>query len=281
MNLTLLQTFLAILETGSLIRASERLNVTQSTVTARLKALEDELGQPLFHRHKSGALITEAGTKFKRYASAMTDLWRQARQETSLPPGIKTVCNIGCQIDLWPGLGECLLRAIYRDHPQTALSAWPGSSSELEGWLTTGLINAAIAYEPFAREGRSAVPLGPERLILVATRPDAPMRFDPGYVYVDVGDEVGRQHATAYADAGTAKLSFGSAVWALDHLLESGGSAYLPERLARPHLSAGTLHRIADAPEFSRPVYLITDDAAADTWAWLADVIQALQQASS
>jgi DNA-binding transcriptional LysR family regulator len=36
MNLTSLQTFLAILETGSLVRAADKLNVTQSTVTARL-----------------------------------------------------------------------------------------------------------------------------------------------------------------------------------------------------------------------------------------------------
>ena len=85
MNLSTLQTFLAIVETGSLVRASERIHVTQSTVTTRLKALEEELGQTLFHRQKSGARLTAAGARFKRYAEAMTDLWRQARQETSLP----------------------------------------------------------------------------------------------------------------------------------------------------------------------------------------------------
>ena len=55
MNLTSLQTFLAILETGSLVRAADKLNVTQSTVTARLKTLEEELGQVLINRQKSGA----------------------------------------------------------------------------------------------------------------------------------------------------------------------------------------------------------------------------------
>ena len=53
MNLSNLQTFLEIVETGSLIRASENLNVTQSTITARLKTLEQELGQTLFLRRKS------------------------------------------------------------------------------------------------------------------------------------------------------------------------------------------------------------------------------------
>ena len=47
MNITVLQTFLTILDAGSLIRASAQLNVTQSTVTARLQSLERELGQTL------------------------------------------------------------------------------------------------------------------------------------------------------------------------------------------------------------------------------------------
>ena len=85
MNLTALQTFLAIVETGSLVRASDRLNVTQSTVTARLKSLEDEIGQILITRQKSGAVMTAAGGRLKRYAETMMDLWRQAQQETSLP----------------------------------------------------------------------------------------------------------------------------------------------------------------------------------------------------
>ncbi|MDG1801269.1 MAG: LysR family transcriptional regulator, partial [Paracoccaceae bacterium] len=58
MNITALQTFLAIVETGSLARASEQMNVTQSTVTARLQSLEQELGQQLIVRQKSGARMT-------------------------------------------------------------------------------------------------------------------------------------------------------------------------------------------------------------------------------
>ena len=95
MNLAELQTFLAIVETGSLVRASEKLNITQSTVTARLKGLESELGRTLLHRHKSGAELTAAGLKFKRYAEVMSELWRQARLETALPPSVDTVFKIG------------------------------------------------------------------------------------------------------------------------------------------------------------------------------------------
>ena len=85
MNLNEVRTFLEVIETGSLVAASQRLHVTQSTVTARISALEEEVGQKLIHRYKSGAELTSAGFKFRRYAEVMVQLWRQARYEVSLP----------------------------------------------------------------------------------------------------------------------------------------------------------------------------------------------------
>ncbi len=281
MNITVLRTFLAIVETGSLVRASERLNVTQSTVTARLKALEDELGQVLVHRQKSGASLTSSGRKFKRSADAMLELWHQARQETSLPDGIEAVCRIGCHPDLWPRLGKPLFGALYRDRASLALSAWPGEQVELDRWLGTGLVDAALTYNPAAHDNQTVHALTPETLVLVSDRKNSPMRFDPAYVYVDLGDDFGRRHAAAYADADTAKVTFGSAVWALDHLLEHEGSAYLPEGLAAPHLASGRLHLVADAPAFSRPTYLITNEAAGTDWSWLLDLLGQLGSAEA
>ncbi|MFN3211390.1 MAG: LysR family transcriptional regulator, partial [Roseovarius sp.] len=79
MNIAALHTFLAIVDNGSLVRASQVLNVTQSTVTARLHTLEDEIGQQLLNRQKSGTTLTPAGTRLLRYARVMTGLWRQAK----------------------------------------------------------------------------------------------------------------------------------------------------------------------------------------------------------
>ncbi len=276
MNLAELQTFLAIVETGSLVRASEKLNITQSTVTARLKGLESELGRTLLHRHKSGAELTAAGLKFKRYAEVMSELWRQARLETALPPSVETVFNFGCHMDLWPGLGREIFDEIYRNHRKAAFTVWPGDEGELDRWLGTGLIDAALTYQPHAVENQSIHELLPERLVLFTTRKGSPMRFDPLYVYVDAGEEFGRQHTKAYTNADVSKVTFRSAVWALEHLLVHGGSAYLPERLATPYLAAGTLYRVADAPDFTRKVFLITNDIAANAWRWLPALVERL-----
>ena len=66
-------------------RAADRLNVTQSTISARIRVLEDELGTPLFTRNKAGVTLTPAGAQFERHALALVRIWQQARQEVSLP----------------------------------------------------------------------------------------------------------------------------------------------------------------------------------------------------
>ena len=156
MNLTILKTFISIEETGSLVRASEQLNVTQSTVTARLKQLEEELGQTLVMRHKSGVVLTAAGHKLLKYARVMTGLWLQARQETSLPDDVDSLCNMGCHMDLWPDFGRLVFDEIFRERKSTALSIWPGDAAELDRWFGEGLVDAALTAHPVAHDNQTS-----------------------------------------------------------------------------------------------------------------------------
>lgn len=277
MNLTELQTFLAIIKTGSLVRASEELNVTQSTVTARLRSLEDALGQVLVNRQKSGATLTGAGVRLHRYANTINDLWRQARQETALPDATNAVCNIGCHPDLWSDLTERFFTYLRDHHPGVALSVWLGGESELDRWLSEGLCDIAFRYEPRTTVKQQLIELEPDKLILVSDRPDTPHKFDPGYVFVEAGEEFGRAHATAYADANSARISFGTADLGLRYILENGGSAYLPFRIAAPFLQAGRLYQIDQAPIFTRQPFICVNSTAAATWPWFTEASAAVQ----
>ncbi len=276
MNDTELQTFLAIIDTGSLVRASQVLNVTQSTVTARLKALEEELGQPLINRHKSGATLTPAGVRLERYALTISDLWRQARQETALPDGLNTVCNIACETDLWPALGERFFSYLRQHYPHIAISVWQGSQTEIAGWVAQGKSDLAFTHRSAAGPRDEQIELPPDRLILVSSQPDSPVTFDPNYVYVEAGEEFGRAHAAAYADADTARLSFSSAQLGLQHLLKSGGSAYLPHRIANPKLKRARLYHLDHAIEFERRVFLTVNSSARKAWDWFDDCVSVL-----
>lgn len=272
MNITSLETFVAIVDTGSLVRASERLHVTQSTVTTRLNALEEDLGQTLLHRQKSGAVMTLAGLKFKRYAEAMLDLWQKARSETALPGSVNHICNIGCIPDIWPYWGHRLFDHIRNTQPQTALAAWPGQARDMNDWLDTGVIDMALSYQPRRHESFTSRQIATTKLALFSTRKDGPIRFDHNYLYVDGGENFARQHTLAYSDAGTARISIGSSVWACDYLLKNDGSAYLPVELAKPLCDDKRLFKLEDAPVFDRHIYLVSNDRVVKAWPWFEEL---------
>jgi len=73
-------------------------------------------------------------------------------------------------------------------------------------------------------------------------------------------------------------VSFGCAIWALDHLLENGESAYLPRLQAEPHLDSGALHPVAGAPSFGRTGFLVTNDSVVGDWPWLAALAERLSE---
>jgi LysR family transcriptional regulator, flagellar master operon regulator len=274
MNIVGLQTFVSIVENGSLVRASEQLNVTQSTVTARLRTLEQEVGATLLHRQKSGVTLTASGTKLLGYAEIMIGLWRQARQETAPPQGTESVCNFGCDPDLWPGLGRQIFDDVNDRNPRMALSVWPGDQSELYRMLSAGLLDIALTYRLAAPGDQTVYRLSPDDLVLYATEPDRPIRFDPGYIYVDLGPEFRAKHALAFSDFGTARVNFGSAIWALTHMLDHGGSAYLPRRMATSHVSASRLFELPNAPSFQRNIFLIVNPIAAAQWTWMPGLVE-------
>ena len=274
MNIVGLQTFVSIVENGSLVRASEQLNVTQSTVTARLRTLEQEVGATLLHRQKSGVTLTASGTKLLGYAEIMIGLWRQARQETAPPQGTESVCNFGCDPDLWPGLGRQIFDDVNDRNPRMALSVWPGDQSELYRMLSAGLLDMALTYRLTAPGDQTVYRLPPDELVLYASEPDRPIRFDPGYIYVDLGSEFRAKHALAFSDFGTARVNFGSAIWALNHMLDHGGSAYLPRRMATLHVLEGRLFALPDAPSFQRNIFLIVNPVAAAQWMWMPGLVE-------
>lgn len=276
MNLEALRTFLQVVESRSLVAASRSLHVTQSTVTARLNALEEEIGQKLLHRGKSGTELTSAGFKFERYAQVMTQLWRQARYEVSLPKGFEGVCNVGLEFDLWRDVGQRFLDHLRRHRPKIALALWPGERRQLDRWLKTGLVDLAFCFMPQSAEDFSSRVLFDDQLILVSSARRTSAALGADYAYVDHGDEFRRQHAAAFPGESTSAVTIASSDWAVDHLLRNGGSGYLSRRYVEDLVLEGRLHAVRGAPSFKRRVYLVETAQTVAQWSWYESAIGAV-----
>ena len=71
MNWDKLRIFHKVAQAGSFTRAAETLNLSQSAISRQISALEETIGQPLFHRHARGLILTEQGEILFDAADAM------------------------------------------------------------------------------------------------------------------------------------------------------------------------------------------------------------------
>jgi DNA-binding transcriptional LysR family regulator len=256
MDIELARTFLEIVSTGSFIRASERLNVAQTTVSARIRILEQQLGRPLFARNKGGATLTPAGEQFLRFAPTFVQLWQRARQQMAVPEGHRVILTVGSEISLWQPLLVEWVRAMRRSHPDIALRVHVDVPQDLTAHVAAGLVDIAIMYAPQHRPGLEIDLLMEEELVLVTTDLKAYKAGDPQYVHVEWGQEFSLHHTVSFPDS-TPSLAANLGPFALNYVLLEGGSGYFRMNTIKPYLESGKLHLVPGAPHFSFPVYAL------------------------
>ncbi|MET0351470.1 MAG: LysR family transcriptional regulator [Rhizobacter sp.] len=278
MDITLARTFLEIVAAGTFLRAAERLHVTQTAVSARVRSLEDALGARLFVRNKAGASLTPAGEQFVRHARQLVQVWERARNQVAVPAGRSSVLTIGCETSLWdPLLLDWLLR-MRTDAPQFALRTEVGFPADLVEQVMAGSLDIAVVYAPPQRPGLRIELLIEEKLVLVTTRRRG-RAIDPAdYVYVDWGPEFAAQHALAFPELGNAGVFAGLGPLGREYILAAGGSGYIRLAVVRGHLEHGRLHRVPGAPEFLYPAYAVFAEGADE--AVIAPALAALKQAA-
>jgi DNA-binding transcriptional LysR family regulator len=256
MDISLARTFLAVVAEGSFISAGERLNLTQTAISARVRTLEDQLGRRLFVRNKSGARLTAAGERFVRHATALVQIWEGARQQVALPTGRADVISLGGELSLSNPLLAQWLTWMRRECPDIALRTEVDVPERLVERVREGTLDLAVLYSPQQRPNLVVELLSEEKLVLVTTSADGQWNFDD-YVHVDWGPDFAASHQAAFPQIASPPVSISLGPLALTYLLTVGGAGYFRSTAVRPYLAQGRLHKVKQAPEFSHSIYLI------------------------
>ena len=184
--------FLEVARFGSVSRAAESLYVTQPTLTARLHALERELGERLFVRGHQGMRLTDAGRAFLPYAERAVRALRDGRRAIDevgtasaghlilaaapavstymLPGALERFVNAHPRVEVVvrTGHSEDVLQMVLRDEVQVGLGrALQHPEIAVEPFHEETLVLVVAPDHPFAREGRASLTeLGGQQLIL-------------------------------------------------------------------------------------------------------------------
>lgn len=253
-----IRTFLEVAASGNFSRAAETLNVTQSTVSGRIKSMEQQFGRPLFTRGHSGVVLTSAGQRLRRYAEGIERMWQQSHQQVILPEGYRTVLALGAQVSLWERMILEWMPRMRRQAPTVALHVQADYSHSLMRQLNDGLLDICVMYQPRHVAGLVIEALFEETLVMASKEP---RRVSPGwvedYVFVDWGETFRAQHGEAFPDLETPAVSVGLGALGLQYIRQNGGSGYFARRMVDPLVARGELHLVSGAPEMRRPAYMV------------------------
>jgi LysR family transcriptional regulator, flagellar master operon regulator len=274
MDINLARTFLMVAETGSFIDAGRRMNITQSTVSARVKSLEDQLGRPLFERSRVGANLTPAGEQFQKHALALVRLWRHAQLEVGLSGQHRDHLSVGAPNVLWDGFMLRWVSWLRSNIPDIAVSATGGLSSVHTQRLVEGTLDLAVLYRPVQLPGFTIEHLFDEEYVLVSSA-KANSRRGQDYVFIDWGIDFQQDHAAAYPERTNPALNLDLGAMGLDYLLANDAMAYFPRRMVKSHLARGRLREPKRARRFVYPVYMIFPEARdEDAYAPILDALR-------
>ena len=144
-DLELLQTLVCVVDEGSFTRAAERVHRTQSTVSQQIRKLEDNVGQVLLVRDRSGQQVsaTEHGELLTQYARRLLNLSREARDALSTEASVVPV-RLGVPEDFDATRMASVLSGFVRARPEARLETVSGMSTDLRRQLDSGELDLAL-----------------------------------------------------------------------------------------------------------------------------------------
>ena len=167
LDITLIRTFTAVADQGSMTVAANMLHMTQGAVSQQIKRLEDMLGCALFERDKRGLRLTDAGERLlgnaRRLLILNDDIWADMTEQM-----IQGSVRLGVPYDLVGTALAPVLKSYAERHPQVEISLVCASSPELLEELEKGTIDLCVVEEPFGASRGEC--LAVERLVWVGAK---------------------------------------------------------------------------------------------------------------
>ncbi len=274
MDFPQLEAFLEAANRGSFRRAADALYLSQPSVSARVQALEDEVGVALFHRTARGVRLTDMGRTFLPFAQRSMDTLRRGKEVLESVRQTSTgILNIATARVIGTYVLPETLHKFHQLHPDANLHIKVGGSSEVLQMVVNEEVQLGLArfmqhpdvdalhlYDeeavlvvhpehPFARTGAAAMAQVAQEPLIV---------YDPG----DPGSSYFQFINRVCRDAGvTPKVEMNlDSVEAAKNMVQLGlGISFLPRSGVRRELDSGSLSLIALAgtPVVLLPTYVL------------------------
>jgi DNA-binding transcriptional LysR family regulator len=144
-----LRYFVGAVESGSVAEASRRLNISQPSISAAVKSLEEAFNvQLLIRHHASGVSLTPAGLRFYRHAVGLLRYAREFEQNALAENDeLAGEIELGCYITFAPVYVPRLLAGFREKYPRITVRVRDGVQDALVQGLESGAFDLALMYD--------------------------------------------------------------------------------------------------------------------------------------
>jgi len=175
-DLDLLRSIIMVADCGSFTTAAARLHSTQSTVSQKVRRLEDMVGHKLLDRGNREVHATDAGEMLLGYARQILALNDQMFEALSGAVVAVTV-RLGVPEDFATGTTTQVLAGFNRQYPQVKLEVTSGLSRDLLGSYDHGELDLVLVKQ--RRNSRESVACRPEKLAWIDSATHPSFQLDP------------------------------------------------------------------------------------------------------
>ena len=258
MQIELIETFLDLCTTRNFNRTAERLGVTQSTVSGRVRTLERALDCRLFARSRSGTELTTAGLRLEPHARTLRLSWVDAQQAVRQTDAAALTLRIGIQHDLLENHIADWLASLRRALPGSAFYVEADYSRQMCQDVMNGVLDLSIIYTTTAHPDLHFESLGELGYRMVSTDTDCLSEVRPErYILPNYSPAFAATHASLMPFLSQGSVSSGQAAVIRGLLTAIGGTTYLPEETVAAMSAAGEARPVADAPRIGQPIFAL------------------------
>ena len=247
MQLSWLETYLDVLDSGNFNVTAEHMGLTQSTVSHRISQLEAALGQKLFTRGRMGAAPSKYGRAFETRARRIMREWNEAigDGETSAAQDLR----LGLQYDIANIMAGDVVTQLREQFPDTPIYAEVDYSTQMAIDLEAGRLDVALLFTPTARADIHHLPwinftyrmVAPNQVCLSEITKD-------DYIFPNISPNFAAEHRHRLPHLSNCRLTSGQSIALMQFARDLSGVTYIAEDIAAPHIMNGTLHFVEDAP---------------------------------
>jgi len=175
MDLMLTRSFLAVVETGSITDAAERLGVTQSALSRRIQQFEDQLDTKLLSRSRKGVELTDTGRLAASEGQRLLTAFANLKEQIPLHQGLEGgTVRIGGGATAVSFVLPAAIAAFQQAHPKVLFQLKEAGSSEIADDVLNGRLALGIVTLPLQSRELQVQNLTNDDIVLVA-RKDHPL----------------------------------------------------------------------------------------------------------